>query len=349
MTRPWWTGPVPGISREAEAGARERQERLTKPTGSLGHLEELAVRFAGLQGRSRPTLERIALTVFAADHGIAGRGVSAYPQEITAAMLGNFSQGGAAVNVLARRIGAGLEVVDLGTASDPGSLPGVRRERIASGTAPFDRQAAMTPEELDKALAAGRGAIERARVLGAELFIGGEMGIGNSASAAALACALTGRDPGSMVGRGTGLGDRGMARKVAAVREGIRLHRPNPENPSEALRRLGGLEIAALAGAYIASAQEGLPVVVDGFIATAAAVAATALNPGVPPWLVFGHRSAEPGHRHLLEALGARPLLDLGLRLGEGTGAAAAVGLLRHALALHNEMATFSEAGLRSH
>ncbi len=346
MTMPWYEVPPSPPDRGSEEAARDRQARLTKPPGSLGKLEDLAVRFAGFQGRTLPDLERIYVTVFAADHGIAERGVSAFPQSVTAAMLRNFSQGGAAINALARRMGAVLEVVDVGVRADPGALPGVVSARVGPGTAPFDDGWAMTDDQLETALVAGWESVERAREARAGLFIGGEMGIANSNSATALACALSGADPDRLIGPGSGLDGNGLARKSAVVRGALERHGLQKGEPLEALRLVGGFEIAALAGAYVRAAQGGVPSLVDGFIATAAALAAVQLSPGAADWLIFGHRSDEPGHGPLLEALDAEPLLDLGLRLGEGSGAAVAAELIRSALALHREMATFQEAGL---
>lgn len=348
MTQHWWEHPVAIPDPEVEEAARNRQGELTKPPGSLGRLEKLAVRLAGLQGTERPALDRVRIAVFAADHGVAAEEVSAFPQAVTAAMIRNFSRGGAAISVLAAELGAGLEVVDLGAVADPGPLEGVVSARIAPGTGNLRVEPAMLAEERDAALAAGRAAAGRAAEAGARLFIGGEMGIANTTVATALACGLTGASPEVLAGPGTGLDPAGVDRKAAVVRDALGLHTPDPAEPLEALRTVGGFELAALAGAYLAAAQRGIPVLVDGFIASTAALTAVRLNPDVAPWLLYGHRSAEPGHQAVLAALGAEPLLDLGMRLGEGSGAAAAVNLLRTAVALHNGMATFSEAGLSS-
>ncbi|KPV39059.1 nicotinate-nucleotide--dimethylbenzimidazole phosphoribosyltransferase [Thiohalorhabdus denitrificans] len=348
MTEPWYLRPVASIDEAAEQAARDRQGQLTKPPGSLGRLEEVAVRLAAWQGAPKPALDRVWISVFAGDHGVAAEGVSAFPQAVTTEMIRNFSRGGAAVSVLAREAGANLEVVDLGAVEDPGSLPGVRPARIAPGTGNLRREPAMTAEELAAALAAGAEAARRAEAEGAQLFIGGEMGIANTTAATAVACGLTGDSPEALAGPGTGLDARGVDHKAAVVRDALGLHAPDPANPAEALRRVGGFEIAGLAGAFVAAAQRGIPVLVDGFIATTAALAAVRLNPGVADWLAFGHRSAEPGHAAVLAELGAAPLLDLDMRLGEGSGAAAAVPLLRQAVTLHNRMATFEEAGIPS-
>ena len=342
----WWRAAPPRPDEQARAAARARQERLTKPPGALGELEALAVRLAGLQGRARPTVDPVWITVFAGDHGVAAQGVSAFPQAVTGEMVRNFARGGAAISVLARTLGAELRVVQLGVVNDPGPLPGVRHLALGLGTADFTQGPAMDGAQLAAALAAGREAVAEARAGGARLFVGGEMGIGNTTAAAALACALLDEDPARLAGPGTGLDPAGVRRKQAVIAAALRRHAGHLAVPAEALRRLGGFEIAALAGAFVAAAQAGLPVLVDGFIAGAAALAAVRLNPAVADWLLFGHRSAEPGHRRVLAALDARPLLDLDLRLGEGSGAALAVPVLRAACALHAGMATFDEAGV---
>jgi len=329
--------------------ARLRQATLTKPPGALGRLEEIAVRLAGMQRARRPSIERVCVTVFAADHGVAAEGVSAFPQSVTAEMVRNFARGGGAINVLARALGATLEIVDVGTAIDPGPLPGVVSRRIAPGTANFCRAPAMTEDQLVVALDAGRVAAERAHAASAQLFIGGEMGIANTTAASALACAVLGLVPDAVVGPGTGLDARGIAKKAQVVEAALSRHRPlmgEPVAPLTALRCVGGFEIAALVGAFARCAQLGIPVLVDGFIASVAALYAARTTAGAANWYFYAHESAEPGHAHVLRALEARPLLSLAMRLGEGSGAAVAVPLLRLACALHNEMATFAEAGV---
>lgn len=347
MNVPWWQQPARMPDAVAADAARQRQGLLTKPPGSLGRLEEVAIQLAAMQGRHLPRLEHPWISVFAGDHGVVEEGITAYPQAVTRQMLANFVNGGAAISVLAKEVGAHLEVVDAGTlATTP--IPGVIRCGLGRGTANLALEAAMTSAQLALALDAGREAVARALENGGDLFMGGEMGIGNSTSAAALACALLGLPGAALAGPGTGLDDTGVARKAAVIDRALALHGfPLPGRAAdEALRRLGGFEIAALVGAYIACAQSGLPALVDGFIATSAALAACRMNHGARAWLLFSHASAEPGHVRMLEALDARPLLDLGLRLGEGSGAAAALPLLRLACALHAGMATFSEASL---
>jgi nicotinate-nucleotide--dimethylbenzimidazole phosphoribosyltransferase len=342
----WHSQPVRALDTQAEAAARARQGQLTKPPGALGQLETLAIRLAALQGRAQPQVEQVHIAVFAADHGVMAEGVSAFPQAVTAEMVKNFARGGAAISVLARTLDAQLEVIDLGTADGLKDIPGVRHLALGPGTANLAQAAAMTAEQLQAALAAGCASAERAAAAGAELYIGGEMGIGNTTTAATLACGLLNASPQQLAGPGSGLDAPGVTRKVEVMQRALDFHYPNLCQPLETLRRVGGFEIAALAGAFLRCAQIGLPILVDGFIVTSAALAAERINPGTAQWFLYGHASAEPGHQRLLSSLGAQPLLQLGLRLGEGSGAAVAVPLLRLACALHNGMATFAEAGV---
>ncbi|MBO3277774.1 nicotinate-nucleotide--dimethylbenzimidazole phosphoribosyltransferase [Pseudomonas schmalbachii] len=340
----WWQADCRPLDRQAAAQALARQAELTKPAGALGQLEELAVRLAAQQGRVCPQLEQVWIGIFAGDHGVVAEGVSAYPQAVTRQMIGNFATGGAAISVLARQLGASLEVHNLGTVEPAAELPGVWQHQLAPGTANFTREPAMSVEQCLAALQVGR--MVAGRAAGCQLFIGGEMGIGNTTAASALACVLLEKAPEELIGPGTGLDSAGMARKVRAVESALMLHGQAAE-PLECLRRLGGLEIAALAGAYLGCAQQGIGVLVDGFICSVAALLAVRLNPDAADWLLFSHSGAEPGHRHVLAALDAQPLLQLGLRLGEGSGAALAVPLLRLACALHGQMATFAEAAVQ--
>lgn len=349
----WWQHPVKPLDAATRAAARLRQDNLTKPPGSLGHLEHLAVELAAMQYRVKPRIEQPWISIFAADHGVVAEGVSAFPQEVTQQMLANFVNGGAAISVLARANGAHLEVVDAGTLS-PAPMPGVRWAKAGDGSANFIREPAMSAAQLAHSLDLGRDAVERALADGRDLFIGGEMGIGNTTAAAALACALLGLPGRELAGPGTGLDGTGVNHKATVIDKALALHGFTPpfekggteDRAHAALRCLGGFEIAALAGAYIACAQRGLPALVDGFITTAAALAACRMNPGARDWLLFAHASAEPGHARLLAALDARPLLRLEMRLGEGSGAATALPLLRLACELHAGMATFAEAGV---
>ncbi len=345
MIEDWLSMPCALPDADVLQAAGERQAQLTKPPGSLGQLETVALRLASLQGMAQPAVDRVWISVFAADHGVAEEGVSAFPQAVTGEMVRNFAGGGAAISVLARALGATLDLVHLGTVNDPGEIDGVQRAIIASSTANFCAGPAMEAGQLAAAMATGAARVRAAKAAGAQLFIGGEMGIGNTTAATALACALLHASPLELAGAGTGLDDAGVARKRAVVDRALARHAGAVE-PLEQLRCLGGFEIAALAGAYLAAAQAGLPVLVDGFITSVAALAAARIQPGVRDWLLFGHRSQERGHAVVLATMNAEPLLDLGLRLGEASGAATAVPLLRLACALHNGMATFAQAGV---
>jgi nicotinate-nucleotide--dimethylbenzimidazole phosphoribosyltransferase len=346
MSPTWWLNPCKTVNSDIIAQATERQQQLTKPAGSLGRLESVAVQLAGLQGQLKPALEQVWIAIFAGDHGVVAEGVSAYPQEVTGQMLLNFVSGGAAISVLARQLGAQLEVVDLGTVNPVLNLPGVRHLNIGAGTANFAQGAAMTQAQGESALQAGRDSVLRAKAAGTQLFIGGEMGIGNTTAASALACALLDCPVAHLTGPGTGLNAAGVSHKAQVIERALALHAAQRGDALQTLFNLGGFEIAALVGAYLACAQEGIAVLVDGFICTVAAMVAVRLNPACRQWLLFGHRGAEPGHRHVLETLSAEPLLELGLRLGEGSGAALAVPLLRLACDLHGQMATFAEAAV---
>ncbi len=344
----WLRDPVHPIDHSARRQALTHQGQLTKPEGSLGRLEEIAIDFAGWQGRDRPVCDRIAIRIFAADHGIAARGVSAFPQAVTAQMVNNFAAGGGAINVLSRQLQADFALINLGTVAPVVPAPGIIDRVIAPQTDDLSATCAMTSRQLQQALQAGRDTVE---ALDAALFIGGEMGIGNTTSASALYAALLHLSASETVGPGTGVKAQTLARKVELVAVALERHSAAlPSAPAaralEALRRLGGFETVALAGSYIASAQRGMPVMVDGFICTAAALAAVQINPSVSAWLMFGHMSAEPAHRAALEVLQARPLLNLQMRLGEGSGAALAARIVQAALSLHSEMVTFSGAGV---
>lgn len=333
--------PDPEIGR----GVSRYLDTLTKPPGSLGRLEKLVVDLATMTGDAFPSVTPPGVMVFAADHGIAAEGVSAFPQAVTALMVANFIAGGAAINVFSRQIGARLEVIDVGVAADlpPGGLVD---EKVRFGTANFTREAAMDREEAEAAIAAGRRAVQRALAAGCRCLIIGEMGIANTTSSSALLAVLTGEPVAGLVGRGTGIDDAGVAHKQAVIEAAIAARATDPEDPIGVLASLGGLEIAAMVGACLEAASRRVPLLVDGFIATVAALLACRLAPPVRDFLVFAHRSREPGHDLALAALDARPLLDLELRLGEGTGAALAFPLLEAACRMLAEMATFEAAGI---
>jgi nicotinate-nucleotide--dimethylbenzimidazole phosphoribosyltransferase len=343
-----WVDSICAAPSDAHAKrALQRQADLTKPAGALGDLERLAIDLAGLQRTDRPMALRAPIIIFAGDHGVVAKGVSAYPSDVTVQMLHNFARGGAAISVLARELGVPLVVVDAGTLSQH-QIRGVVTDKPRCGTRDFSEEAALASSEVMQAVECGRRALRRATAEGADLVILGEMGIGNTTSAAAMACALTGQRPELVVGDGTGVDEAGRERKVNVIKHALGLHdlaRPGVK-VDDVLAAVGGLEIAALTGAIIASAQNGVPVLIDGFIVSVAALAAARINPSCRPWMIFSHRSAERGHAVVLEELKARPVLDLGLRLGEGSGAALALPILRLACALHNGMATFAEASV---
>jgi len=345
MLPEWVYRDCPAPSAPYREAALKRQAELTKPAGALGRLETLAVQLAGLQHRERPTAERVPIIIFAGDHGIAAQGVSAYPQEVTVAMMANFASGGAAISVLARELGAPLEVVDAGTLADV-PLPGIMTDKPRRGTRDFSTEEALAPAELAFAVGSGERAVTR--VSSCDLLIFGEMGIGNTTTAAAIAAALLAMNPDRLAGSGTGLDPAGRDRKARVIAAALARHGLSAGHASveRVLCAVGGLEIAAMSGAIIAAAQRRIPVVIDGFIVSVAALAAVRLNPTCRPDLIFSHSSAEQGHRLVLDALEARPLLDLDLRLGEGSGAALALPLVRLACALHNGMATFAEAAV---
>ena len=343
MPTTWLNEAVHCPNTDASAQARQHQAQLTKPPGSLGRLEELVVSLAGMQNRAEPRIENTAIVIFAADHGVAEEGVSAFPQAVTGEMIRNFSRGGAAISVLAKQIQSPLSVVNLGTALPIEELPNVLQLNIAAGTANFAKQPAMHQDTCAEALLAGKDVIDS---LGAiDVFIAGEMGIANTTSATALAAVLLDMDASALAGAGTGLNAAGIAHKATVINQAIALHGLNRNSqPLTVLETVGGLEIAAIVGAYLRCAQKGIPVLVDGFICSVAALVADRLQPAIRPWMIFSHQSAEAGHRHILQALDAKPLLDLGMRLGEGSGAAVALPLLKTACLLHNNMATFAQA-----
>ncbi len=331
-----------------EAAARQAQrhlDQLTKPPGSLGRLEELAVRLVALTGRPPRATAPVIFTL-AADHGVAAEGVSAYPQSVTAQMVENFLAGGAAVNVLARQAGARVVVADFGVAAPLGERPGLVSRRVAPGTQNMARGPAMTREQATAAIEAGAALALDAIDGGADLLGTGEMGIGNTTAASAITAAITGADADLVTGRGTGVDDDGRRRKVAVVRRALAVNRPDAADGLDVLAGVGGFEIAGLAGVMLAGAARRVPVAIDGFIAGAAALIAVTLAPPARHALFASHRSAEPGHALALRHLELAPYLDLEMRLGEGTGAALFVHLVRAAAAVYGEMATFKSAGV---
>jgi nicotinate-nucleotide--dimethylbenzimidazole phosphoribosyltransferase len=336
---------VPACPHAARA-AQARLDRKTKPRGSLGRLEELACRLASVYRAPSPELPAKAVLVLAADHGAAEEGVSAYPQEVTAQMVRNFVAGGAAINVLARQQQARVVVVDMGVKASLDGLPQVRSHRLGPGTANFTRGPAMSRETAARGLEVGILLATELHQAGVGLVALGEMGIANSSSASAITAALLGLPPEQVTGRGTGVDDAQFQRKLWAVRQGLAVNQPRPADPLDVLAKVGGFEVAGLAGALLGAAARGLPVVLDGFITGAAALVAAALCPAARDYLLAAHRSPEPGHAFILRHLGLRPLLDLDMRLGEGTGAALALNLVEASLRVLGEMATFEAAGV---
>jgi nicotinate-nucleotide--dimethylbenzimidazole phosphoribosyltransferase len=345
MLPDWAYQQCPAISAMHRDAARARQDQLTKPTGALGRLEGLAIELASLQHTDRPRADHVPIIVFVGDHGIAAQGVSAYPQEVTIAMMANFAAGGAAISVLARELGLPLEVVDAGTLAEA-PMPGIVTDKPRRGSRDFSKEAALSAADLAFAFECGQRAVTRAAATEPDLIILGEMGIGNTTSAAAIAAALLRRGAESLTGLGTGLDSTGRARKADIIDAALARHGLADASAEQILCAVGGLEIVAIGGAIISAAQRRIPILIDGFIASAAALAAFRLNPSCRPYLIFSHRSAEQGHRLVLQALDVHPLLDLDLRLGEGSGAALALPILRLACALHNGMATFAEAAV---
>lgn len=339
----------PPLSERDSEAARRRQARLLKPPGSLGRLEEITVWLAGTMATDAPEARHASVIVFAADHGVTAQGVSPYPSAVTTMMLEQLAGGRSAIAMLALTQGMKLEVVDVGVDTDL-SVEGVLCDKLRRGTRDFSIEAAMTWAEYDHAMAAGARAVARTHnPYEVQLRIFGEMGIGNTSAAAAVLCGLTGADPAEAAGPGTGLDRAGVSHKARVIGNALALHGLSGQAPANAERVMmcvGGYEIAAMAGGMIASAQERTPVLVDGYIATVAALFAVRINPSLRPYLMFAHRSAEPGHTHALEALDARALLDLDMRLGEGSGAAVAIGIIRQACMLYHGMTTFEEAGI---
>lgn len=337
---------VKPLDEDAMAKAKERMDRLTKPLGSLGRLEEIAVRVAGIAGTPLPNVENKAVIVFAADHGVVAKGVSLYPREVTAQMVMNFVRGGAAISVLSRHCDAKLVVVDVGVAAELPKHDGLILRKVAWGTRDISSEPAMTHEQVFEAINVG---IEVAKMLindGVRIIALGDMGIGNTTPSAAIAAVLLGKPARDVTGRGTGLDDERYEHKVAVIEAALNLHRPNPNDPIEVLTKVGGLEIAALVGTVIACAAERIPVVLDGFITTAAAALAFKMQPLVREYMFAGHLSMEPGHRLLLDWLALEPMLNLNMRLGEGTGAVLAMHLIDAACKVLSQMATFDEAGV---
>lgn len=331
------------LDAEAMDQARLRQENLTKPAGSLGQLEQLAIQIAGIQHRALPSIEQKAVIVMAGDHGVTVEGVSAYPSEVTPQMVQNFLHGGAAINALARQANARVVIVDVGVATEL-HHPNLVSRKIAPGTTNMAQGAAMTETQMLAAINVGIDILQDQQ--GVQLVATGDMGIGNTTASSAITAALLQLPVSQVTGRGTGLNDAQLNHKITVIERALATNQPAPQDPLDVLMKVGGLEIAGLVGVILAAAAERIAVVIDGFISGAAALVATRLCSAVCQYLIAGHTSVEQGHGHILRALELAPLLNLGLRLGEGTGAVLAMHLIEGAVRTHNEMLTFAEAGV---
>ncbi|MEO5334721.1 MAG: nicotinate-nucleotide--dimethylbenzimidazole phosphoribosyltransferase [Magnetococcus sp. YQC-5] len=334
MPSTWLHQPIKTVSKTTAEAAQRHFSSLSGPPGALGTLAEIAERMAAMQERPDPVADPVQLTLFAADHGVAKSGVAGTTTQMTSAWLHNCVHGTSASAVMARSLGILYEVVDVGLFFDPGPLPGLVKHRAGSGTTDFRRTPAMSEEQLFTALDAGQQAVERAHLAGAKIFIGGEFGAGKTTSAGALACALLGLPPETVSGPGSGISPEFMAIKANIMQNAVDHHQKFFSTPLDVLRRLGGFEIAALCGAYVKCGQIGMTVIVDGFSSSVAALIAISIHPPLKQWLFFGHRAAEPGQYAIFRSVEMRPLLNLDMRLGEGTGALAALPLLRTACAL---------------
>ncbi|GBE31153.1 MAG TPA: nicotinate-nucleotide--dimethylbenzimidazole phosphoribosyltransferase [Nitrospirae bacterium] len=326
--------------------AQRRLDNLTKPPGSLGRLEEFARRLVAIYGKEMPELPKKAVFTFAGDHGVAGEGVSAYPAEVTPQMVFNFINGGAGINVLARHAGAEVVVVDIGVNYDFDDMDGLIKRKVVHGTGNIAKGPAMTGDEAIRCLEAGTGLAHEYADKGYTMFAAGDMGIANTTPSSAIVAAITGRRVYEVTGRGTGIGDEALSNKVRVIEKALAVNKPDPKDAVDVLARVGGAEIGGIAGLCLGAAARGIPVVIDGFISTAGALIAYTMNPAVADYLFAAHNSVEAGHGVMLDYMGLRPILDLDLRLGEGTGAAMAMMLIEAGLRIYREMATFGEAGV---
>ena len=337
---------IPPLDRAAMLAARNRQNDLTKPPGSLGRLEDLSIQLAGIQRRAIPEIKDKAIITMAGDHGIVAEKIGRWPQEVTAQMVNNFLRGGAGINVLARHVGARIIVVDMGVATDLPDDSQLVSRKIGSGTRNLAVGPAMTTAQAARAIETGIEILNAELVKGLDVVGTGDMGIGNTTASSAITSVITGRPVDDVTGRGTGLSDEQLARKVAIIKKALTVNNPVPSLPLEVLAKLGGFEIGGLVGVILAGAARRIPVVIDGFVSGAAALIAASLAPRVKDYLIAAHVSEEPGHRYILEHLGLKPLLDLNMRLGEGTGAALGISLVEAATKILAQMATFTEAGV---
>jgi nicotinate-nucleotide--dimethylbenzimidazole phosphoribosyltransferase len=334
------------LDKRVMAKAHSRQDTLTKPQGSLGRLEELSIKLAGIQGKPIPQIKHKAIIVMAGDHGVVAEGVSAYPQEVTAQMVYNFISDGAGINVLARHAGARVIVVDMGVATELKPHPRLISKKIAPGTENICVRPAMTREQALTAIESGIEVMGTEVARGLDIVGTGDMGIGNTTASSAICAVMTGKPVAEVVGRGTGINASQLKHKAEVVSRALARNHPDQSQPLDVLAKVGGFEIGGLVGVILAGAAYRIPVVIDGFISGAAALIATALAPGLRDFLIAAHVSAEPGHKVLLRHLGLKPLLNLGMRLGEGTGAVLGISLAEAAVRILAEMSTFTEAGV---
>ncbi|MFJ5714671.1 nicotinate-nucleotide--dimethylbenzimidazole phosphoribosyltransferase [Neobacillus sp. NPDC093127] len=336
---------VPKVNKEIGNQVSDYINTLTKPVGSLGRLEEIAIELAKMKNEAFPSVTPPGVLVFAADHGITEEGVSSYPQAVTAQMVLNFLSGGAAINVFSRQIGASLNIIDIGVAQDI-EHSSLINQKVRYGTANFYREDAMTREEAENAIAVGYEQGQDMINKGAQCLILGEMGIGNTSASSAILAVLSNSDVASLVGTGTGISQETLLHKVAMIHESLQKRNPNPEDPIDIISKVGGLEIAGMTGAMLAATSNQVPVLLDGFICTIAGLLAKEISPNSADYMIVTHQSVEPGHQLAISLLGKKPILDLGLRLGEGTGAAIAYPLIQSATLMLKEMATFDSAGV---
>ncbi|MCL0091636.1 nicotinate-nucleotide--dimethylbenzimidazole phosphoribosyltransferase [Dehalococcoidales bacterium] len=334
------------LDEEAMAEARSRQDILTKPQGSLGRLEEISIQLAGIQGKPIPQIGHKAIIIMAGDHGVVAEGVSLFPQQVTAQMVYNFLSGGAGINVIARQVGARIIVVDIGVVAELETNPQLLSKKVASGTQNMTLGQAMTKEQAVKSIETGIEVITAEVAKGLDIVGTGDMGIGNTTASSAIGAAMTGKAVAEVTGRGTGLTEGQLTHKVEVIKRALAVNRPDPKQPLDVLAKVGGFEIGGLAGVMLGAAAHRIAVVIDGFISGAAALIATALSPRLKDFLIASHLSAEAGHQLVLNHLGLSPLLNLGMRLGEGTGAALGIFLAETAARVLAEMTTFSEAGV---
>lgn len=334
------------VNQEFYATAQKHLDNLTKPPGSLGKLEEFAKRLVAITENTSPLIEKKVIFTFAGDHGITEEGVSAYPKEVTPQMVFNIIRGGAGINVLARHAGADVLVIDIGVDFDFGEIEGLVKMKVVKGTMNFAKGPAMTREEAVKCIETGLELANGYARKGYRMFGTGDMGIGNTTPSSAIAAVLTGKPVSSVTGKGTGITDDSLKRKIAAIKQGIEINRPDKDDAIDVLSKVGGAEIGGIAGIVLSGAANRIPVVIDGFISTAGALIAYCIEPKVKDYIFAAHNSVEAGHKVMLDKIGLKPVLDLDLRLGEGTGAALAMLMIEAGIRIYKEMATFGEAGV---